>query len=103
MDVDSIAEIAIDKDGRLCVRPATVVLRYIWREAMQVHWDDQKGFLYSPKPREWSYADWYRQILTAAREQSYDLRLTGGTVWSDVPEAVREEILAVDTSARASR
>jgi hypothetical protein len=93
MDIDSIAEITIDGDGRLCVRPATVVLPYIWREAMQVQWDDQKGCLYSPKPREWSYADWYRQILAAAREQGCDLRITSDTVWTDVPEGVREAIL----------
>jgi len=70
MDIDSIAEIAIDDDGRLCVRPATVVLPYIWREAMQVHWDDRKGLLYSPKPREWSYAvrEEIRAVATPERE-----------------------------------
>lgn len=71
-----------------------MVLPYIWLEAMEVHWDDQKGWLYSPRPREWSYADWYRQILAAAREQGCDLRITSDTAWSGVPEAVREEILA---------
>ncbi|WP_158798176.1 hypothetical protein [Pedobacter sp. L105] len=27
-------------------------------------WDNAKHFLYSPKPSEWSYYDWYRYILS---------------------------------------
>ena len=76
MTTDRIAELAIDDAGRLCVKPTTATFPFIWREAMEVHWDPHGGFLYSPKPREWSYADWLRQILSAAKETSrYSLQL----------------------------
>jgi hypothetical protein len=39
METDSIAEIAIDEVGRLCVRPSTASFPFTWREAMEVHWD----------------------------------------------------------------
>lgn len=39
MATDSIAEIAIDEVGRLCVRPSTASFPFIWREAMEAHWD----------------------------------------------------------------
>jgi hypothetical protein len=34
-------------------------------------WDPWGQFLYSPKPREWSYAKWFQQITAAAGEQGY--------------------------------
>jgi hypothetical protein len=85
---------AIDEAGRLCVRPASARFPFIWREAMEVHWDTQGNFLYSPKPREWSYADWFRQILAAAREQAYVLQITDSTEWRNIPPALRREIEA---------
>jgi hypothetical protein len=72
MGTDSIGEIAIDEVGRLCVRPSTASFPFIWREAMEVHWDPWGQLLYSPKPREWSHARWFRQITAAAGEQGYD-------------------------------
>lgn len=95
MTQDQIAEVRIDEDGRLCVVPTSASFPYIYREAMEVHWDDNSRFLYSPKPREWSYVRWFQQILAAAREQSSLLRLTSTTKWSGVPESIRAEIEAV--------
>ena len=92
MHQDDIAEVGIDGRGRLYVCPATSTFPYIWREAMEVHWDVVGGFLYSPVPREWSYAEWFRQIVSAAREQACELRLTSHTRWTNVPDEVRAVI-----------
>ena len=92
MTHDEIAEVRIDEEGRLCVVPTSVSFPYIYREAMEVHWDDSGRFLYSPRPREWSYVRWFQQILAAAREQSFVLRLTSATKWAGVPGSVKAEI-----------
>ena len=92
MDVDTIAEVGIDGDMRLFVRPATARFPYIYREAMEVHWDAARSRLHSPKPREWTYLRWFQQIVAAAAEQSTDLRLAPSTAWTNVPEDLRAEI-----------
>lgn len=82
MQTDMIEAVGIDESGSLWVKPATATFPYIYREAMGVHWDAERLCLYSPKPREWSYAAWFRQIRDAAREQGFDLRLGPATAWS---------------------
>ena len=97
---DSIAEVGIDGDDRLYVRPSAATFEHIYRAAMEVAWDGGTQRLLSPRPREWSYADWFSQILAAAaNEYKVRLRLTGATVWTNVPEPVRLEIV----NAAASR
>jgi len=95
MQQDAIAEIGIDAKDRLYVKPCSVALPYIYREAMEVHWDSDGLFLYSPKPREWSYAQWFKQIVAAAREQSCQLAISQSTTWVNIPASVQAEILAV--------
>ena len=95
MNEDQIAEVGIDEAGSLYVRPVTKAFPYIYREAMEVGWDPANRRLFGPKPREWSYADWFRQITRAAREQSTVLRITPATVWTNVSEQLRREIEAV--------
>jgi hypothetical protein len=89
---DQIAEIGIDVGGSLYVKPRNERFLYIYREAMEVHWDVHNRRLYSPKPRDWSYFRWYRQILAAAKEQGTVLEITAETVWTDIPEPLRIEI-----------
>src|SRR5215213_5779639 len=92
MENDDIAEVRIDAQARLCVHPATSRFPNTHREPIGVAWDDAGGFLYSPVPREWSYADWFHQILAAASFQSRNLLLTPRTRWTNVPEEVRAAI-----------
>jgi hypothetical protein len=94
MDKDSISEIRIDDQGRLCVAPESASFPYIYREAMEVQWDVGEGFLYSPLPREWSYARWFSQILEAARMQGVELSVTEHTKWHGLPAESRQEILS---------
>jgi hypothetical protein len=95
MVIDEIVEVRIDADGKLLVRPQVRTFPYIYRAAMQVGWDPDNRTLFSPKPREWSYLQWFRQIVAAASDE-YGVRLviTPQTAWSDVPDALRAEIEA---------
>ena len=90
---DQIVELGIDGDERLFLRPRAGTFSHIYRAAMQVEWDPVRLVLQSPKPREWSYLDWFRQIIAAAAsEYSVRLKSTPATIWTNVPEVLRAEI-----------
>lgn len=93
MKKDEILQIGIDENGRLFIVPKTQSFPYIYREAMEVHWDSEGKFLYSPKPREWSYIEWYTQILKAVKEQSCLLLITENTQWINILEELKNEII----------
>ena len=95
MERDTIAELEIDATGKLHVVPSTLAFQYIYREAMEVHWDEVRRSLHSPKPREWSYARWFQQILAAAREQNCELRIAANTKWLNIDPGVKAEFLQV--------
>lgn len=84
MRTDPIEAVGIDEGGSLWVKPAAATFPLIYREAMEVHWDAERRRLYSPKPREWSYAAWFKQITDAAREQGVELQLGPATTWTGV-------------------
>ncbi len=90
MQSDVIEAVGIDEGGCLWVKPVAATFPQIWREAMEVHWDPKRGCLYSPKPREWTYLDWFNQIRAAAREQGVDLELSAYTTWSGVDPELRQ-------------
>jgi hypothetical protein len=89
---DAVEAIGIDERGSLWVKPATAAFPYIYREAMEVHWDVKRSCLYSPVPRKWSYLDWFRQIKAAAREQGVELEVSQATSWVEVDPALRQAI-----------
>jgi len=92
---DEIAEIGIDQAGRLYVRPAKQSFPNIYRAAKEVGWDQARGVLFSPQPREWSYRDWFRQILAAVTDEyGVHLRIGVATTWSNVPDLLRTQIEA---------
>lgn len=90
---DMIAEIGIDDEERLYVRPTSTSFPHIYRAAMEVGWDDKTGRLFSPKPRKWTYVDWFSQIIAAASDE-YGTRLNvvAGTVFVNIPDTLRTEI-----------
>lgn len=98
MTQDAIAEVGIDEEGRLYVRPSTTSFEMVWRAAMEVHWDASRRRLFGPKPREWTYVDWFSQILAAAADGCTQLRLTPDTDWSNVPDSLRAEIETLSRS-----
>ena len=57
---------------------------------MEVYWDEEQKRLFSPKPKDWTYVDWFNQIIwAAADEYGTWLRLSPGTVWSGVSDELR--------------
>ena len=92
MTTDSIAEVGIDEQERLYIRPSTATFPYIYREAVEVHWEPNRHHLHSPKPREWTYMQWFQHIIGAAALQSFDLRITDSTVWTNIPDSLRAEM-----------
>ncbi len=92
MTIDSIAEVGIDELDRLYIRPNTAKFPFIYREAVEVHWDDTRQCLYSPKPRDWSYLEWFQHLLDAAALQSTILRLTPKTLWSNISVELKDEM-----------
>jgi len=93
MQEDLIAEVGIDDEQRLWLRPSKVSFDCVYRAAMEVHWDDEQKRLFSPKPREWTYLQWFDQIITAAADEyGVRLKLTPSTLWRNVPDELKTSI-----------
>jgi hypothetical protein len=92
MNKDKIKEIGIDELERLYVTPQVETFPFMYREAMEVHWDEKHKCLYAPKPREWSRLDWFKQIISAAKEQGCKLQITDETAWVNIPSELKSEI-----------
>lgn len=102
MDRDLISEIGIDDLGRLYVAPKTKKFPYIYRESMEIHWDDNNHFLFAPPPPRAQLAApvwWFQRILAAAKEQDCELRFTEETRWHNMPSETQKEILSFLESA----
>jgi hypothetical protein len=94
MKTDNIKQVKIDNLGRLCIYPEKENFNGVWRTATEVHWDEKELCLYSPKPRDWSYIEWYKHIIIVAKDECYcDLLLTKDTLWTDIPGLLKEQIL----------
>jgi hypothetical protein len=91
---DSISDIGIDDVGRLYIKPQNEQFVLIYRSATEVHWDSDNRYLYSPKPREWTYLMWYQHIVTVIRtECNCDLRITQETNWYSVSDNLKNEVI----------
>ncbi len=94
MITDNIFEIGIDVLERLFIKPEKEKFALIYRTATEVHWDSKNNFLYSPKPREWSYFDWYRQITEVVEtECGCKLILTNRTNWINISYDLKKQIV----------
>ncbi len=102
MTSDDIAEIRIDATERLCVVPQTNSFPYVYRAGMQVHWDDEGQYLYSPKPREWSYVLWFQRIIAAVKgEYGCTLVITPETRWQNIDDSLKIMITSAPSSVEA--
>ena len=93
MSLDQIIEIGIDSEERLYVKPETKSFPYIYREAMEVHWNKDKLYLYGAKPRQWNYLNWFVQILNAAKQQGCELKLGDNCRWANVSKDLKGQII----------
>jgi hypothetical protein len=91
---DKIEEIGIDEKGRLYLKPTIKTFPMAYREAMEVHWNNEHGYLHGATPREWSYIDWYHQIIKAAAQQGCSLILSQKEIWVNVPTKLQSQILS---------
>ena len=93
MKKDNILEIGIDDKERLLIKPEKERFTIIYRTATEVHWDNNGFFLYSPKPRDWTYFDWYKHITNVTEiECNCKLILTDKTRWINIPNELKEQI-----------
>lgn len=91
---DEIIEVGIDKNERLFIRPKNECFTLIYRTATEVHWDEKELFLYSPKPREWNYYDWFRHIIDVTdKECNCKLVLTHRTIWTNIENELKKQII----------
>lgn len=98
MKQDAILEVGIDGMGRFYLVPATQKFPYIYREAMEVNWDEKTSRLYTPPPPRALLATsswWFSQIVKAAKEQLCLLQLNNETKWHNIPDDVKAEIMSV--------
>jgi hypothetical protein len=93
MNKDKIKEIGIDELERLYVAPQVETFPYVYREALEVHWDENHKYLYAPKPREWSRLDWFKQIISAAKFQGCILHICDKTAWVNISGELKTEII----------
>lgn len=94
MQLDKIIEIKIDEEQKLTIKPESLEFEYIYRSATEVHWSKEKKVLYSPKPRQWSYYNWFVHIIEVVRIDNYsELILTQETIWTNIPKDLKNEIL----------
>lgn len=89
MNADTIEAIGFDLEGSLWVMPRSAEFPMIYREASEVRWDHVERRLYTPKPREWGYVDWFLHILSTVRETGTELRLTPDTEWVGIDAELR--------------
>lgn len=93
MTTDSILEIGIDDKERLYIKPEKQRFTLIYRTATEVHWDDKGHFLYSPKPRDWTYLEWFRHITSVTEtECNCKLIITEQTIWTNIPDELKNQI-----------
>lgn len=100
MTDENIEEIAIDASGGLIVRPERSSFSDLYQAgAFGFRWDDATAALASPKPKEWSYLNWFEHMLAViANNYGTALKTAYSTKWTSVPAGVREELEAFSTS-----
>ena len=93
---DNIVEIGIDNKERLYIKPGEKKFSQIFRTATEVHWDNKESFLYSSKPKDWTYLDWYRQIIGVIEIECHcKLFLTDKTIWVNISNDLKKQIIGV--------
>jgi len=99
MNRESISTIEILESGEITVVLASggkPMYQYIYREAAEVCWDNERKCFKAPAPRKWSYSDWYHHIISVvASGLGVSLELSRETKWVNVPAQTRAAICAL--------
>lgn len=100
MGYEEVSEIGIGQDGRLYLRPKKNKFPLIYRAAMEVQWDEEANVLWAPKRGDWSYPDWFKQVVASVEsEYGTTLRLNEKTKWSNISEDLQKEITKASSPA----
>ena len=98
MQLESIDIIEILENGEMYIvlssggKPS---YQYIYREAAEVYWDENKKGFKAPSPRKLSHADWFKHIVTVANNGlGISLEITDNTKWVNVSNETRQKICA---------
>lgn len=95
MKIEIISKIEIAKNGEMFIVLASGGKSHyhmIYREAAEVYWDEvRKGFK-TPKPRQWTYKEWFEHVIKVAANCSIFLELSNKTRFINVPLSVIQEI-----------
>lgn len=95
MPEEAIAEVGIDKNGKLFVKPSQTSFDFIYRAGKEIGWDGTKRRLFSPTPNQRTYHQWFNQVLAAVvGEYGLVLRINSDTVWTNMPYDLKTEIEA---------
>ena len=82
------------ESNKLLVFPEKEIFPYIYRSAMEVHWDEKKNCLYAPDRKEWSYVSWFQQIINAAKDEyRIELIINEETIWKNISEELHLQIM----------
>lgn len=92
MKTDTIAEIGIDEHRHLYLRPAASAFPSVCRLCAEVYWEPENQRIHCQKRREWTYMECFQHLMHCAMLQSYDLRITPRTVWTNVPAQLKAEM-----------
>jgi hypothetical protein len=89
-----IAELTLDDAGRLLLKPAESSFDDLHMAgAWGFRWDEPTSSLAIPRPREWSYRDWFEHVVTIiGSEYGVHLKVGPDTQWVAVPSTVRDDI-----------
>lgn len=98
METEEVSKVEILDNDEMYVVLASggkPMYQYIYREASEVYWDnDRKGFK-APSLKKWSHSDWYHHIVSvAASGLGISLELSSSTGWVNVPSQTKAEICA---------
>ena len=96
MDHIEIEDIQINEEGNLLVKPVenpSKMFRFVYRAAMEVDWNEDLECFSCPKPREWSYFDWYKQVISAVvSEMGILLKISNKTAWRNISNELKSQI-----------
>jgi len=95
--MEVIERVEILKNGQLILVLASggnTSYQHIYREAAEVKWNSNLKAFTSPRPRDWSYSDWFHHIFKVAKNCNINLVTNNQTTWVNIPTDVKNEILA---------
>ncbi|MCH5719828.1 hypothetical protein [Niabella hibiscisoli] len=89
-----IAEIGINAQGQLFIRPDQMSFEQIHSADPLIHWDAVNQWLYIPKPGPWPQLGWFRYIIKQCKRKYHcHLELTGRTIWTNIPDELKQQML----------